>query len=157
MTGNYMDVRVEQIKPGVGALVYADRSVISDNAFAQRCLELIDKHGALLFPKIALSDEEQLAFTDKLGVRVNFTKTVAGGDAGNKDVYTITLDPKLNPEPEYVLGTFFWHMDGLTVDIPPPKASVLSCRRTAPKGGQTGFANTYTAYEALPAKVKAEL
>jgi hypothetical protein len=89
---------------------------------------------------------------------VNFTKTAPGGDKDAAGVYTITLDPKINNEPEYVLGTFFWHMDGITLsNIPPPKASVLACRRTAPKGGQTEFASTYAAYDALPDDEKAEL
>jgi hypothetical protein len=53
------------------------------------------------------------------------------------------LDPEINLQPEYVQGTFFWHMDGLNSDIPPPKATVLSGRRIAARGGQTEFASTY--------------
>src|SRR5262249_42526914 len=56
-----------------------------------------------------------------------------------------------------VLGTFFWLMDGFTVDQPPPKASVLTARKLAPKGGQTQFASTYAAYEALPEEEKRDL
>lgn len=48
-------------------------------------------------------------------------------------------------------------MDGLTVDMPPPRASLLSCRKAAPKGGQTEFASTFAAYEYLPEAEKAEL
>jgi hypothetical protein len=51
-----------------------------------------------------------------------FTRSVPGGNEAAPDVYKITLDPKVNPQPEYVQGTFFWHMDGLNSDIPPPKA-----------------------------------
>jgi alpha-ketoglutarate-dependent taurine dioxygenase len=151
-----MNVRVEPVKSAIGARVFVDRAALSDDGFAQQCLELLEKHGALVFPRMGVSDEEQLAFTDKLGARVNFTTTAPGGDKSG--VYTITLDPKVNNEPEYVLGTFFWHMDGITLtSIPPPKASVLACRRTAPKGGQTEFASTYAAYAALPEDEKAEL
>jgi alpha-ketoglutarate-dependent taurine dioxygenase len=148
---------VEQIKPGIGAKVHVNRSELLDKSLAPRWLELLEKHGALIFPKVGLSDAEQLAFTDALGARVNFTTTVSGGDRTTQDVYTISLDPKVNTEPEYVLGTFFWHLDGVTMDMPPPKASVLSCRRTAPKGGQTEFASTYSAYDALPENEKADL
>jgi alpha-ketoglutarate-dependent taurine dioxygenase len=152
-----MDFKVEPVKPAIGAVVKVERAGLFDEGVVGRCGELLEQHGALVFPRMGLTDEEQLAFTDKLGARVNFTTTVAGGDADTQDVYTITLDPKRNPEPEYVLGTFFWHMDGITSDIPPPKATVLTCRQTAPKGGQTEFASTYAAYEALPAEEKAEL
>ncbi len=152
-----MKVRVENIKPAIGSIVQIERSSLLDDDVAQRCLELLDERQVLVFPQIGLSDKEQLAFTDKLGARVNFTSRVPGGDRASKDVYTITLDPKINNEPEYVLGTYFWHMDGITVDMPPPKASVLSARKVAPKGGQTEFASTYAAYQALPEQEKAEL
>lgn len=152
-----MSWRADAIKPAIGAVVHADAASTKDPAFAAFCLELLEKHGALVFPKLGLTDEEQLAFNDKLGQRVNFTRTVAGGDAATQDVYTVTLDPKINSEPEYVLGTFFWHLDGVTMDIPPPKATVLSCRKTAPKGGQTEFGSTYAAFEALPEDEKKEL
>ena len=48
-----------------------------------------------------VSDEMQLAFTDKLGDRVNFTRQVPGSDADTADVYKITLDRKLNSEPDF--------------------------------------------------------
>lgn len=152
-----MDLKVEPIKPDIGAVVHADRSAFRDPAFAERCLELVEQHAALVFPRVGLSDEEQLAFTDMLGERVNFTRNIAGGDLSVQDVYTITLDPEINTEPEYVLGSMFWHMDGICSDIPPPKATLLSCRRPPDKGGQTEFANTCAAWEALPDEEKAEL
>jgi alpha-ketoglutarate-dependent taurine dioxygenase len=152
-----MKVQVENIKPAIGSIVRFERSALLDDDVAQRCLELLEERQVLVFPRISLSDKEQLAFTDKLGARVNFTNRVPGGDSAAKDVYTITLDPKINNEPEYVLGTYFWHMDGITVDMPPPKASVLSARRVAPKGGQTEFASTFAAYQALLEEDKAEL
>jgi alpha-ketoglutarate-dependent taurine dioxygenase len=147
---NVDSVKVEVIKPDIGAVVHVDRNAIFEPAVAHRIMELLEIHDALIFPEINLSDKEQLRFTDSLGARVNFTTTVPGGDADTRDVYKITLDKDKNPEPEYVLGTFFWHMDGATIDIPVPKASVLSCRKSSPTGGQTQFCNTYAAYEALP-------
>jgi alpha-ketoglutarate-dependent taurine dioxygenase len=93
-----------------------------------------------------------------LGARVNFTSRAPGGNLSAIDVYTVTLDPEVNNEPEYVLGTFFWHMDGLTQSsISRPKATVLSARRTARKGGQTEFASTYAAYKFLPEDEKREI
>jgi alpha-ketoglutarate-dependent taurine dioxygenase len=152
-----MKMQVENIKPKIGSIVKVERPALFDQDVAERCLELLDERGVLVFPRINLSDKEQLAFTDRLGARVNFTSRVAGGDSDTKDVYTITLDPKVNSEPEYVLGTYFWHMDGICSDIPPPKASVLSCRKVAPKGGQTEFASTYAGYQSLPEEEKADI
>jgi hypothetical protein len=55
---------------------------------------------------------------DSLGGRVNrsrYAGPVPGADASTRDVYKLTLDKKINTEPDYVLGTFFWHMDGVTL------------------------------------------
>ena len=51
-------------------------------------------------------------------------------------------------------GTFFWHIDGVTIDMPPPKATLLTARRISARGGQTEFSNTYAAYEHLPQEEK---
>src|SRR3546814_15163562 len=52
---------------------------------------------------------------------------------------------------------FFWHLDGMPMaNIAPPKASVLSCRKKSPTGGQTQFASTFAAYDALSDEEKAE-
>lgn len=150
-------MKTEDISPAIGTAVHVEKAALRDDEVARRCLELLEARGVLVFPGIGLNDEEQLAFTDKLGARVNFTSRVPGGNKSAQDVYTITLDPKINTEPEYVLGTYFWHMDGLTSPIIPPKASVLSARTVAPKGGQTEFASSYAAYEALPEEDKGDL
>jgi alpha-ketoglutarate-dependent taurine dioxygenase len=145
-----VELKFANLKPNIGALVHADRESLGDETFARRCLQLLDERSVLVFPRIGLSDAEQLAFTDKLGARVNFTFSA-------NDVYTVTLDPKINNQPEYVLGTFFWHMDGLTQKIARPRATVLSARRIARRGGQTDFASTYAAYQYLPEDEKREI
>lgn len=152
-----MTVEYDIVKPHIGAVVHVDRQTLSDPDFVKECLNLLDERIVLVFPEANLSDAEQLAFTDLLGERVNFVKQAPGGTAAEPDVYKITLDPKINDRPEYVLGTFFWHMDGVTADIPPPKATLLSARRISAKGGQTEFANLFAAYEFLPAEEKADL
>jgi alpha-ketoglutarate-dependent taurine dioxygenase len=144
-----MRFEIEPIKPLIGAIVRVERSALFDDDVAERCLEALEDRGVLVFPRLALSDAEQLAFTDALGTRVKFTR--------GPEVYEITLDPERNQEPEYVQGTFFWHIDGVTIDMPPPKATLLSARQTSAKGGQTEFSNTYAAYEHLPEQEKQEL
>ncbi len=147
----------EQIKPLVGSRVSARREDMANPDFVRECSALLDQRIVLVFPEIGLTDAEQLAFTDLLGERVNFVKQAPGGEAAEADVYKITLDPSINNQPEYVLGTFFWHMDGVMETFPPPRASLLSARSTASKGGQTEFCNLYAAYEHLPEDEKADL
>jgi alpha-ketoglutarate-dependent taurine dioxygenase len=153
-----MSIEIVPIKPHIGATVHVDRSRLCDDDVVKRCLEALEQRCVLVFPRLDLTDAEQLAFTDRLGTRVNFTRKAPGGNAADEpDVYKITLDPEINDQPEYVQGTFFWHMDGVTSNIPPPKGTLLTARRLAPKGGQTEFASTVAAYENLPATEKADL
>jgi alpha-ketoglutarate-dependent taurine dioxygenase len=152
-----MAIAATHVKPLIGSILHVDRSRLLTDEVVAECLRLLEDRGVVVFPRIGVSDAEQLAFTDRLGARVNFTRSVPGGDAETPGVYRITLDPRANPEPEYVQGTFFWHMDGLLSDIPPPKATLLSARRVAPRGGQTEFASTLRAWEHLPEADKQEL
>ena len=46
----------------------------------------------------------------------------------------VTLDPAKNPAAGYLRGTFDWHLDGATDDIP-IMATVLSARAVAASGG----------------------
>jgi alpha-ketoglutarate-dependent taurine dioxygenase len=155
--GSSMSIEIVPIKPHIGATVHVTRARLCDDDVVQQCQEALEKHGVLVFPRLGLTDAEQLAFSDRMGTRVNFTRKAPGGNAAEPDVYKVTLDREVNDQPEYVQGTFFWHMDGVTSNIPPPKATLLSARRLAPKGGQTEFASTFAAYENLPATEKADL
>lgn len=146
-------VRIEKVKPHIGGIVHVAKKDICDPEVIAAAREALEERGVLVFPKIGLDDAEQLAFTEAFGKRIDFTRKVPG--AG--DVYKVTLDKSVNTQPEYVLGTFFWHIDGVTIDQPLPKATLLSARKLAPKGGQTEFANTYAAYEHLPEDEKQAL
>jgi alpha-ketoglutarate-dependent taurine dioxygenase len=150
-----MSVTITPIKEHIGATIQVDKAHLLDDEVIQVCREALEDRGVIVFPRLNLTDQEQLAFTDKFGQRVNYSKTVPGGrEADHEDVYKVTLDKKINNEPEYVLGTFFWHMDGVTIDQPLPKATMLSARKLSPTGGQTQFASTFAAYEGLPEEEK---
>jgi alpha-ketoglutarate-dependent taurine dioxygenase len=144
-------VRIEKIKPHIGGIVHVEKEHILDDETIAAVREGLEDRGVLVFPRMNLTDAGQLAFTDKLGTRGNYNSKAPGSGAGDEqDVYAITLDKKVNSQPEYVLGTFFWHIDGVTINQPLPKATVLSARKLSPAGGQTEFASTYAAYENLP-------
>jgi alpha-ketoglutarate-dependent taurine dioxygenase len=144
-------VRIESIKPHIGGIVHVTKEHLLDDETAAAVREALEDRGVLVFPRMNLTGAEQLAFTDKLGKRLNYNKKAPGsGASGEEDVYAITLDKEVNNQPEYVLGTFFWHIDGVTINQPLPKATLLSARKLAPVGGQTEFASTYAAYANLP-------
>ena len=152
-----MSVTIEPIKPLVGGLVRVGKADLCKDEVVEAVRTALEERGVLVFPQLAVSDQEQLAFTDRLGARVNFTRQVPGSDASAPDVYKVTLDKKINREPDYVLGTFFWHVDGVTMDMALPKATVLSARTLSSTGGATEFANLYAAYDRLPDDEKREL
>ena len=150
--------RIEPIKPHMGGIVHVAKEHLLDDQTIAAVREALEDRGVLVFPRMNLTDTEQLSFTDKLGKRVNYNRKAPGSGAGDEeDVYAITLDKKVNTQPEYVLGTFFWHIDGVTIDQPLPKATLLTARKLSPTGGQTEFASTYAAYENLPETEKQAL
>lgn len=147
-------VTIEPIKEHIGGIIHVDRAHLCDDDTVEACRQALEDRGVLVIPRANLSDAEQLAFTDKFGERVKFTGTVPGGEGDSPELYKISLDEEFNSEPDYVLGTFFWHIDGVTIDQPLPKATMLSARRLSPTGGQTEFASTLAAYDALPQETK---
>ena len=149
-----MSVRIEPIKPLIGAAVHVDKAHLLDDDVIEQVFATLEDRQVLVFPQINLTDEEQLAFTDRLGGQVTFANRVPG--AGDNNVYKITLDKSVNNEPDYVLGTFFWHIDGITTELPLPKGTLLSARRLSDSGGSTEFANLYAAYDRLSDEEKKE-
>lgn len=152
-----MAIRFEYLKPNVGSrVVWDDRKDLFTPEAAEAIRQKVEERTVLLFPKLNLTDEEQLKITDLMGGTIKL-----GGQfnrqSTDENVYQVTLDKNVNSQPEYVLGTYFYHMDGMPVEIPPPFATLLSARKVAPKGGQTEFASTYAAYEGLPEEEKREL
>jgi alpha-ketoglutarate-dependent taurine dioxygenase len=142
----------EKLGTTVGAqVVGVDRDrLLDDDAFPEWCLRVLDENGALVFRELHLDDETQVAFSRKLG-RVEL---VGRGD--HPEIFRVTLDPTKNPVAEYLRGTFDWHLDGATDDIP-IMATVLSAHAVAASGGETEFASTYAAYDALSDAEQQEL
>ncbi len=153
-----MTIRFEDIKPTTGSrVVWDERSELFTPEAAAALRAKLQERAILVFPKLNLTDEEQLAITDLMGGKVKLTGQFNQQTTADDNVYQVTLDKKINPQPEYVLGTYFYHMDGMPVDFPPPFATLLSARKTAPKGGQTEFANTCAAYAALSDEEKRDI
>jgi alpha-ketoglutarate-dependent taurine dioxygenase len=144
-------LEAEDIKPKIGSRVLNSKEELLSGALASEIRELLSRRGVLIFPEINFTDEEQVAFTKTLGT------FAPEGDHG-ENVHPITLDVEKNPSSaEYLKGSLYWHLDG-TRNTVPILASLLSCRVPSPKGtGNTGFANTYAAYEDLPEERKAEI
>ena len=91
-----------------------------------------------------------MVFSRKLG------KVEIFGKGEHPEIFRVTLDPAKNPSAQYLRGTFDWHIDGCTDDIP-IMATMLSAHAVAETGGETEFASSYAAYEMLSDDEKAQL
>ena len=145
-------VTAEKLSAQVGAEVIGidcDR-LLHDDALPAWTLEALDTHGALVFRGVHVDDDVQVAFSRRLG-RV---ETFGTGD--HPEIFLVTLDPARNPAAAYLRGTFDWHIDGCTDDVP-IMATMLSAHAVADSGGETEFASTYAAYDALSEEEKKRL
>lgn len=140
---------INKLTDSVGAEVRgvdADR-LASDEALGAAVLEALEDNGVLVFPKLGLDPDAQVAFCRRLG-DIDHSSDGHHPVAG---IYPVTLDQKKNASADYLRGTFDWHIDGCTPieDTFPQMATVLSAKQVAESGGETEFANSYAAYDAL--------
>ncbi len=112
----------------------------NDDDLPAAVMGALEENGVLIFRELRIDDETQIAFSKRLD------------DVGKAEpapapaIYTVSLDPAKSRTAAYTLGTFNWHIDGAQDDVP-TKATVLSARQVAARGGDTEFASTYAAYD----------
>lgn len=132
------------LKEEIGSEVRTSVKDLLTPAVAAQVRELLVQRGVLVFRGLNLSDEQQVVLAGLMGsVR----------QEGEKGIYKITLDKNANARRDYLKGSFLWHIDGTHDDVP-VFASLLTAITLSTMGGQTEFANSYAAYEALPEKMK---
>jgi alpha-ketoglutarate-dependent taurine dioxygenase len=142
-------LRTEQIKPKIGARVLNDKEELLSGELAGEIMDTLEDRGLLVFPAIHFNDEEQIAFTSTLG---KFARELRG-----EQIYKVSLDTGENATAEYLKAAFFWHFDGFMSPMP-IRASLLAAKVLSPAGtGDTEFANTYAAYEALSENDKSHI
>ncbi len=142
-------LEAEDIKPKIASRVLNSKEELLSGHLGEAIMDLLEQRGVLVFPQVGFSDEEQVAFTSTLGT---FAREIRGGD-----IYKVTLDTAQNATADYLKGAFFWHFDGFMSPMP-IRASLLSAKKLSPPGtGNTMFANTYAAYEALSDEDKAHI
>jgi alpha-ketoglutarate-dependent taurine dioxygenase len=124
-----------------------------DPSVAARCLDDMKAHGVVVYRDACIGDADLVAFSRLLGEVVI---APMGGLPDYPQISPVTLDPARSELARYRQSTFFWHIDG-TTDTVPQKATLLAAREIAEVGGDTEFANTYHAYEALDEPRKTEL
>jgi alpha-ketoglutarate-dependent taurine dioxygenase len=139
---------VTELKPEIGVEITGIHGHNFVNAdVAADCLVALDKHGVVVYREANIDDDDLVAFSRLLGqVEVRKTNT----DAAHAEIFIVSRDPELSTSAAVQAGSFSWHIDGTTSEFP-HKATLLTCREVAlDDTGDTEFANTYAAYDALP-------
>ena len=135
-----MTLETVDLTPRIGTEFKAEAEDLLSGKHSEQIRDVLGKRGLLLFRRANLDDSQQVDFARTLGDLTN---------TGEDHIYKVTLDKSVTKTADYLLGTFLWHIDGTTDEIP-SRASLLSARHLSEEGGQTEWANTYAAYEDLP-------
>jgi alpha-ketoglutarate-dependent 2,4-dichlorophenoxyacetate dioxygenase len=126
----------------------------------------MDEYGILVFHDQPLTDEEHLAFAQRLDGRLHSgtgSRVIQENRLGNESLADISnLDPRGDimkaddRRREYGLGNRLWHTDASFKD-PAGRYSMLHAKVVPPVAADTEFADMRAAYDALPAETKARL
>jgi alpha-ketoglutarate-dependent 2,4-dichlorophenoxyacetate dioxygenase len=126
----------------------------------------MDEHAVLVFHDQPFTDEEHLAFAQRLdgalhtklgsaAIQKNRFGNEALGDISNLDPDGEIMESG-DRRRAYGLGNRLWHTDASFQD-PPGRYSMLHAKVIPPVGADTEYADTRAAYDALPAATKAQI
>ena len=144
---------ITKLTDSVGAEVCGiDPARAADDKISAAILDALEANGVLVFRGLRLDPGAQVDFCRRLG-EIDHSSDGHHPVAG---IYPISLDPSKNSSAAYLKATFDWHIDGCTPlgGEYPQKATILSAVQVAEWGGETEFANSYQAYDALTAEEK---
>lgn len=157
-----MSLTIRPLTPIFGAEVTGVDLRNVDDATFKKIEDAFETYSVLVFPKQALDDDAQIAFSKRFGN----LETTQGHIANNftvkqvSEITNLTPDGKLmqadDPRLKYRIGQRNWHSDSSFKKVP-AKASLLHARVLPPNAnecGQTQFASLRAAYDALPEERK---
>lgn len=156
-----MALQIRPLTPVFGAEVsgFSIREGV-DAATFEAIAAAFEAHSLLVFPGQPVSDGEQIAFTARFGP---LEETLVGvvGEASKLVRVTNLLPDGTKKDPNGQLALFtranlFWHTDSSFKAVP-ARASMLAARILPRAGGDTEFASTRAAWEALDAATQARL
>ena len=137
-----------ELTPRIGTEFKATKEELLSGKYAAQIRETLEQRGVVIFRELHMSKPEQIVFAETLG-------SVQGKAQGG--IMPISLDKKVNAwVAEYLKGSFYWHIDGASDDIP-NFAALLNAHVLSAEGGSTYFANTYAAWDDLPEDEKAKV
>jgi len=127
---------------------------LDDAAFA-RIAAAFDEYSVLVFHDQALTDEQQMAFSERFGALETTVRTMGNEDRLGAHMVDLSNQDETGKLMEwtdrrmrYQAGNQLWHSDSSFKPVP-AHSSALSARVVPPEGGETEFANARVAYAAL--------
>jgi len=145
-----MSFTIRETDGGVGAFIDGiDLSAGLDDAARDDLRGALGAHGVLFFRDQDLSPEQHIALAKSFGA-INVNRFF-GAVAEHPQIAEVRKEP----EQKSNIGGL-WHTDH-SYDIEPAMGSILLARETPERGGDTLFANMYSAYEALSDGLKRTL
>lgn len=157
-----MTLTVEKLHPlFVAEVTGVDlRAPLSDTAFAG-IVDAFDAHSILVFRGQDITDDQQIAFSERFGaLETMLTGSMGAGtriaDLSNVDRKTDAIIPPNDKRMVRNSANMLWHTDSSFKRVP-ARASLLSGREVPPVGGETEFAIMRAAYADLPEDRKQSL
>jgi alpha-ketoglutarate-dependent 2,4-dichlorophenoxyacetate dioxygenase len=159
-------MNVTPLHPYLGARVEGVELASMDEGTRKAVFDAFQEHSVLIFPGQRLTDESQMAFSERLFGPLETTLKATGKED--------RLHPKLvdlsNIDPDhdtklmgwddrrmiYQSGNQLWHTDSSFKPVP-AMASLLSGREVPPTGGETEFVSMRHAYATLDAATRRKL
>ena len=159
-------MNVTPLHPNLGARVEGVELTSMDEGTRKAVFDAFQEHSVLVFPGQHLTDESQMAFSERLFGPLETTLKATGKED--------RLHPKLvdlsNIDPDhdtklmgwddrrmiYQSGNQLWHTDSSFKPVP-AMASLLSGREVPPTGGETEFVSMRHAYATLDEATRRKL
>jgi taurine dioxygenase len=149
---------VTPLSPALGAQIDGIDAAAIDDAGFERVRAAWLKHLVLLFRNQRVDDRALVDFTSRFGELEE--APLFGGRRYVEEHPEVMIISNVAVDGREIgsLGNAeaFWHTD-LNFVEEPPAASCLFAHEVPPTGGDTGFANMYAAFEALPEDVAARI
>ncbi|PYN25960.1 MAG: 2,4-dichlorophenoxyacetate dioxygenase [Candidatus Rokuibacteriota bacterium] len=150
----------------VGEASPLELRTVRDEETLARIRAGMDAYAVLVFRDQSFSDDEQIAFGERLDGRLHqgtgsraFTKSRLGNEALS-DISNLDASGEIMKADDrrrhYTLGNRLWHTDASFVD-PPGRYSMLHARVVPPVSADTEFADMRAAYDALAVDTKVQI
>src|SRR6185295_11821129 len=159
-------MKVTPLHPNLGARVEGVELASMDDAARKFVFDAFQEHSVLVFHDQRLTDESQMAFSERLFGPLESTLK----SSGKEDRLHPNLVDLSNVDPDhdeklmdwsdrrmiYQSGNQLWHTDSSFKPVP-AMASLLSGREVPPSGGETEFVSMRQTWASLPPELRQRL